>query len=275
MGLHRRLREHEPRSAISALERPLGHLQQHLALAVGEPVQPGIRPRAAGRGSSAGERVEQPRVTLGATTASPAATARIAGQQLLRRHVLEQEPARAGPQRRVDVLVEVERGQHEHPRGRAGGDDPPGRLDPVQPGIRTSISTTSGSQRGGHRHRLRAVAGLADHLEVRLGLEHHAGTRGAAAPGRRRAAPGYSSQPPSRPHRGGCTRQPAAAAAGPRSSGPPYGAARSAIPAQPVPPPRSPAQRPGRRRRRRPPCSTAVGGVAQPHVGRARPARRA
>ena len=66
------------------------------------------------------------------------------GHQLGRRGVLEQEAAGAGAQRGEGVLVQVERGQDEH-LGRAGaGHDPPGRLDAVQPGIRTSISTTSG-----------------------------------------------------------------------------------------------------------------------------------
>ena len=38
------------------------------------------------------------------------------GYQFRGGSVLEQETARAGPQRRVDVVVEVERGEHEHTR---------------------------------------------------------------------------------------------------------------------------------------------------------------
>ena len=48
------------------------------------------------------------------------------------------------------------------------------RLDPVEPGIRTSISTTSGRSRATSATASRAVAGLADDLEVGLGVEDHA-----------------------------------------------------------------------------------------------------
>jgi len=53
-------------------------------------------------------------------------------QQLLGRPFLEQEPARAGPQRAEHVLVEIERGQDQHPRRRPADRDPPGGLDAVQ-----------------------------------------------------------------------------------------------------------------------------------------------
>jgi hypothetical protein len=57
------------------------------------------------------------------------------GDQLLGRHVLEQEAACARAQRLVDVLVEVERRQHEHGDRIAVrfGEDPAGRLQPVEP----------------------------------------------------------------------------------------------------------------------------------------------
>ena len=42
---------------------------------------------------------------------------------------------------------------------------------PSMPGIRTSISTTSGSQLAADPHRLGAVGGGAEHGEVRLGVE--------------------------------------------------------------------------------------------------------
>ena len=59
--------------------------------------------------------------------------------------VLEQEAAGPGAQRRVDVLVEVEGGQDEHPGAQSGAP----RIRrvasmPSMPGIRTSMSTTSG-----------------------------------------------------------------------------------------------------------------------------------
>ena len=42
---------------------------------------------------------------------------------------------------------------------------------PSMPGIRTSISTTSGCRADAMRDAGRPVAGLADHLDVRLGLQ--------------------------------------------------------------------------------------------------------
>ena len=56
------------------------------------------------------------RVSAGASRASPAATVRTPRRAASRGDVLEQEAARAGAQRLVDVLVEVERGQHQHLR---------------------------------------------------------------------------------------------------------------------------------------------------------------
>src|SRR5262249_5362998 len=57
-------------------------------------------------------------------------------QELAGARVLEQEAAGAGPERGVDVLVEVEGGEHEHTRAgeRRVGADQPGRLEPVEDG---------------------------------------------------------------------------------------------------------------------------------------------
>ena len=110
----------------------------------------------------------------GASSASPPGDDVDRGDQLLRRRVLEQEAAGAGPQRLVDVLVEVERGQHQHARRVAGrGEDPPGRLEPVESGIRMSIRTTSGCSSRAASTASRAVGRLADDLDVRLRLEDH------------------------------------------------------------------------------------------------------
>ena len=66
--------------------------------------------------------------------------------QLGGRGVLEQEPARAGAQRLVHVLVEVEGGEHEDSAacGLAGARSSRVACRPSSTGIRTSISTTSG-----------------------------------------------------------------------------------------------------------------------------------
>ena len=78
--------------------------------------------------------------------------------QPLRSDVLEEEPLTSGPQRLVDVLVEVERGEHEHRDGPVFclcvGQHAPGRLEAVH----------------------------ARHLDVH---EHDVGARGGE-PGRRR-----------------------------------------------------------------------------------------
>ena len=91
--------------------------------------------------------------------------------QVLPAHGLEQEAAGPGPQRVVDVLVEVVRGQHQHPGRRSGRRwrrwrrcrpcRASGRPSAPRPGASATAAVD----------RLRAVAGLADHGDVRLGVE--------------------------------------------------------------------------------------------------------
>ena len=93
--------------------------------------------------------------------------------ELGRLDVLQQEAARAGPHRRIDVLVEVERRQYQDACPRSGFDEPPCRLDPVE-------------VRHAHVHEdhvrvelprqldpLLAVRRLADELEVVAFVEDH------------------------------------------------------------------------------------------------------
>jgi hypothetical protein len=56
------------------------------------------------------------------------------GGDLLGRSVLEHEAARAGAKGVVDVRVETERRQDQHPRAGLRAHDAPGRLDPVEHG---------------------------------------------------------------------------------------------------------------------------------------------
>ena len=56
-------------------------------------------------------------------------------------------------------------------RPAAGGDDPPGRLDPVQLRHPDVHQDHVGLELGGQTHRLGAVLGLADDLEVRSRLD--------------------------------------------------------------------------------------------------------
>ena len=112
---------------------------------------------------------------LGATTASPLATARIAEQQVRGRRVLEQEAARAGAQRGVGVLVEVEGGEDDDPR-RGSPEATIRRVasTPSMPGIRTSISTTSGARRATSSIACLPSAASPTTVEVRLRVEDHA-----------------------------------------------------------------------------------------------------
>ncbi len=87
--------------------------------------------------------------------------------------VLEQEAARPGPQRRERVLVQVERGQHEHAHLRVLGGEPLGRLDAVHPGHPHVHQHHVGVQRAHLGQRRGAVARLADHLQVVLGVQDH------------------------------------------------------------------------------------------------------
>ena len=159
-----------------------------------------------------------------------------AGEQVARRHVLEQEAARAGAQAGEGVLVEVERGQDQHARRgrrpRRSGGWP--RCRPC-PGMRTSISTTSGSSSAARRTASRAVARLADDREVVLRLEHHAeaGAQQRLVVDEEHA--GASRPAPAARRRAACARASRPWSSGPASTVPAYTAARSRMPLSPSP----------------------------------------
>jgi hypothetical protein len=105
-------------------------------------------------------------------------------EEPLRGRVLEQEPARARPQRVEDILVQVEGRQDEHlrhPSAAGAGvsaastvsvpDELPGGLDPVGPGHPHVHEHHIRPQFAAHPHRLGAVRGHGEHGEVRLGAE--------------------------------------------------------------------------------------------------------
>src|SRR4051794_7310011 len=81
-------------------------------------------------------RVMRPRVARGDSRASPAATVRIPASSSSGSTPFAEEPARARPQRREDVLVNLEGGQdqHLHPVQVLVGADRPGRLQSVEVG---------------------------------------------------------------------------------------------------------------------------------------------
>ncbi len=175
MGLHRRLAEVQRGGDLGVRQAPR-HVDQHLALALGELLEPGrrtARRRAVGPADEvgdepAGDRRRQERLAGGDDPHG--------GDQLLGRRVLEQEPAGTCPQRVVDVLVEVEGGEHQHLRGllRLGPGQAPGRLDPVEVRHADVHEDDVGHRLPVALERLDAVGRLGDDLQVGLGVEDHA-----------------------------------------------------------------------------------------------------
>ena len=87
--------------------------------------------------------------------------------------VLQQEPTRARADRSERVLVEIERGQNEHLGLRVVADDRLGGGDAVQLRHPDVHEHQVGGEQGGLRDRRLAVAGLTDHHDVFLRVEHH------------------------------------------------------------------------------------------------------
>jgi hypothetical protein len=88
--------------------------------------------------------------------------------------VLEQKCARAGAQRLVDVFVSVKGGEDDHAWRLVDGGDAACALDPVDARHAHVHQHDVGLELGRALGRLGAVAGLADHLEVRLAGQDHA-----------------------------------------------------------------------------------------------------
>ena len=108
--LHRRL-GHEQRGGDLSVRQAAGHEDEHLSLAFGQFVE-----RARGDTGASGRWANSSmsrRVTAGASSASPRRHHANRVHELLGRTILQQEPARAGAQRVIDVLVEVERREHQ------------------------------------------------------------------------------------------------------------------------------------------------------------------
>jgi hypothetical protein len=91
-----------------------------------------------------------------------------------RRGVLEQEAAGSGPDRVVDVLVEIERRQHEDAGGVAPGEQPARRLDAVQSRHPHVHQHDVRPAQAREFDRLGAVRGLGHDVHVLLGVEDHA-----------------------------------------------------------------------------------------------------
>ena len=132
VGLDGRLGDVEALGDLGVGEA-VGDGEQDLALALGQAGQRRVlgRPDAAIRsaagpavadrsGSGVGVLLEQAPGDARRHDGVTAGHRADGGDELGRRHVLEQEPAGAGPQRAEGVLVEVERGEDEHPGAIAG-----------------------------------------------------------------------------------------------------------------------------------------------------------
>ena len=215
------------RSAISPLDRPWATSRRTSisrgvrSVESGGDTGPGGRPPHELLDESTGDRGGEQRVALGHVPDG--------GGQLGRPDGLEQEPAGAGPHRLVDVLVHVEGGQDEDPGG-AGGDQPPGRLDPVQLGHPNVHQRDVGLQPGRQLDGLDAVRRLTHHGQVGLGVEDEPET----AP-HQRLVIGDQNPDHGRPPWTGsraCTAYPPPGA-GPAANTPPYRVARSRIPTRP------------------------------------------
>ena len=111
-------------------------------------------------------------------------------RQVVRLGVLEQEAARAGLERGGDPVLLDEAGERDDLDRRAGGLELGGRGDAVEPGIRRSMTTTSGRSAAAASSAARAVGRLADDLEVVVQVEEVAHARAGPSRGRRRAGPG-------------------------------------------------------------------------------------
>jgi len=156
---------------------PVGHAardqHQHFVLARGEVVQHGRVARHAGALLPVTEAGDQARGDRGRDHAVAGGDDADAGDEVGGRRALEKEAAGAGLQAFVDVLIEVEGREDEDARGLVAPqrDDGARRLDPVHDRHLHVHQHDVGIQAARQLHRLAAVAGFADDLDVGLGLE--------------------------------------------------------------------------------------------------------
>jgi hypothetical protein len=172
VGLGRGRAHHQPLGDLG-VGQPSGHKGQHLPLALGQAGQGGRGDPA--RLGPAGELGDQPPGHRRGEQGVAGRNHPDGGQQVGRGRVLEQEPAGPGPQRLVHVLVQVEGGQDQHPGlgQKLVGDDPAGRLQPVQTGHADVHQHHVRAGRTGQLHRFQPVPGLAHHLQVLGRVDQH------------------------------------------------------------------------------------------------------
>jgi hypothetical protein len=96
------------------------------------------------------------------------------GDQLLGRVVLEDEAARPGPEGLVDLLIQIERGEDEHPCRAIRRQDASGRFEAVELGHADIHRDDGGMNTRSLVDRLETVACLGDDLDVVFAGQQHA-----------------------------------------------------------------------------------------------------
>src|SRR5215469_14452943 len=236
VGLDRLLRDDQVGGDLR-VRQAAGDEGQHFGLAFGQVLEV-LAAGGPGR-AQAGELRDQ-------AAGHPRSQQRVAGRdhphglgELASRGVLEQEAAGAGAQRLVHVVVQVEGGQNQDPgRAVAGRRDLPGGLQAVEHRHADIHEDDVGAQLSDPGDGLLPVDGLADHLDVGLGVEQdgkarphhalvvghdHADRHGASSSDELTGRVAVTWNPPS--------------SRGPASRLPPSMVARSRMPTRPWPPP--------------------------------------
>src|SRR5205814_7097711 len=160
--------------------------------------------------------------------------------ELVGLEVLQQEATRPGPQRAVDVLVDlVRRDDHDAGAAQRGvGADLGGRLDPVEAGHADVHQHDVRPGPADHGEGVQPVGRLADDLDLGLAVDRARQDRPEALPDQRLVVGKYDADGHDRPSSGNeaWTAQPPVGA-GPAVTVPPTSATRSRIPASPNPKP--------------------------------------
>ncbi len=176
MGLDRLLGDHQLSGDLQ-VRQPARDECEHLRLALGEIGDPLLEPGPARPVRHPGELLDQQFGQVRREQRLPAGHHPDRVGEFGRRGVLEQEPGGPGAQCLEDVLVQVERGQHQdlRIRGAAGArlGDAARRLDAAQPRHPHVHQHDVGRQLGGALHRLQPVDRLTGHGDVRLRVQQH------------------------------------------------------------------------------------------------------
>ncbi len=206
------------------------HQLEHLAFAVGDPDE--LAGPAAGSGL-AGELRDQAAGDARRDDGVAARDHADRGQDVLQSHVLDQEAAGPGAQRAVNVVIVVERGEHEHARARIVGGDQLGCLDAVHARHADVHHHHIGVGVPDQLDRIGSGSGFAGHVDAGCLLDQHAQARtdqrlvvGQDDPDGHRAGAGAGTGSPA------ATRKPPPGR-GPAEKSPPSSAARSRMPVIP------------------------------------------